>query len=134
MGVEENLNKRLYKTLLLLLKYIPIITGILYIVNTVLSYFYIDIPAISSLVGISLSTWIFMYISAIVFKFCIYHKMFLHYILIVDILNIIDLYIGIPLDNLELLMLHMILLGLFLVLILGLYVKTYKATTFKNNR
>lgn len=134
MGVEENLNKRLYKTLLLLLKYIPIITGILYIVNTVLSYFYIDIPAISSLVGISLSTWIFMYISAIVFKFCIYHKMFLHYILIVDILNIIDLYIGIPLDNLELLMLHMVLLGLFLVLILGLYVKTYKATTFKNNR
>lgn len=134
MGVEENLNKRLYKTLLLLLKYIPIITGILYIVNTVLSYFYIDIPAISSLVGISLSTWIFMYISAIVFKFCIYHKMFLHYILIVDTLNIIDLYIGIPLDNLELLMLHMILLGLFLVLILGLYVKTYKATTFKNNR
>lgn len=134
MGVEENLNKRLYKTLLLLLKYIPIITGIMYIVNTVLSYFYIDIPAISSLVGISLSTWIFMYISAIVFKFCIYHKMFLHYILIVDILNIIDLYIGIPLDNLELLMLHMILLGLFLVLILGLYVKTYKATTFKNNR
>ena len=93
MGVEENLNKRLYKTLLLLLKYIPIITGILYIVNTVLSYFYIDIPAISSLVGISLSTWIFMYISAIVFKFCIYHKMFLHYILIVDTLNIIDLYL-----------------------------------------
>ena len=48
------------------------------------------IPAANNIAGMSLLTWIFMYIATIVFKFCSYHRIFLYYILIVDTINIVD--------------------------------------------
>ena len=106
MAVEENLNKSMYKLLILMLKYIPMLISLVYVLNTALSYFYIDIPVLSNLAGMSILPWIFMYLSATVFRFCLYHKMFLHYILVTDIINIIDYYVGIPIEYLELLMIH----------------------------
>lgn len=117
-----------------MLKYIPIIIALVYMINTTLSYFYIDIPVLSNLVGISLLPWLFMYLSAIVFKFCLYHKMFLYYILVIDIINIADYYIGIPVEDLELFMIHGIITGIFLFLILYLYVKNYKKPITKDSR
>ena len=49
--------------------------------------------------------------------------MFLYYILIVDIINIIDYYIGIPISDFQLLMLHSIITGISLFIILFLYLK-----------
>jgi predicted DNA-binding transcriptional regulator AlpA len=106
MAVEENLNKSMYKLLILMLKYIPMLISLVYVLNTALSYFYIDIPVLSNLAGMSILPWIFMYLSATVFRFYLYHKMFLHYILVTDIINIIDYYVGIPIEDLELLMIH----------------------------
>ena len=114
MAVEENLNKSMYKLLILMLKYIPMLISLVYVLNTALSYFYIDIPVLSNLAGMSILPWIFMYLSATVFRFCLYHKMFLHYILVTDIINIIDYYVGIPIEDLELLMIHGTITGLFL--------------------
>ena len=94
MAVEENLNKSMYKLLILMLKYIPMLISLVYVLNTALSYFYIDIPVLSNLAGMSILPWIFMYLSATVFRFCLYHKMFLHYILVTDkrlVLNMTDL-------------------------------------------
>lgn len=52
--------------------------------------------------------------------------MFLHYILVTDIINIIDYYVGIPIEDLELLMIHGTITGSFLFVILYLYVKSHK--------
>lgn len=60
--------------------------------------------------------------------------MFLYYILVTDIINIIDYYIGIPIEDLELLMIHGTIIGLFLFVILYLYVKNYKKHTIKDSR
>ena len=46
MAVEENLNKSMYKLLILMLKYIPMLISLVYVLNTALSYFYIDIENI----------------------------------------------------------------------------------------
>ena len=134
MAVEENLNKSMYKLLILMLKYIPMLISLVYVLNTALSYFYIDIPVLSNLAGMSILPWIFMYLSATVFRFCLYHKMFLHYILVTDIINIIDYYVGIPIKDLELLMIHGTITGLFLFVILYLYVKSHKKPTVKDSR
>ena len=67
---------------LVLLKYIPILISLVYVLNTFATYVGIDIPAANNIAGMSLLTWIFMYIATIVFKFCSYHRMFLYYILI----------------------------------------------------
>lgn len=135
MTTEENLrSKSLYKLLLVMLKYIPIIIALLYMVNTVTAYFSIDIPVLSSIAGISLLPWTFMYVSTLVFKFCLYHRMFLFYIFITDIVNIIDYYIGIPITDFELLIVHSIITGISLFIILLVYVKDHKRVIREDNR
>ena len=95
----------------------------IYALNTFAAFVGIDIPAANNIAGMSLLTWIFVYIATIVFKFCIYHRMFLYYILIVDIINITDYYIGIPISDFQLLMLHSIITGISLFIILFLYIR-----------
>lgn len=96
-----------------------LITGI-YVLNIILSYFYIDSPLLSFLGGTSLCMILFMYLTSVVFRFCVYHRMFIHYILLNWILNIIDYYIGIPLTNRGIFLLCMTILGLFLFFVLYL--------------
>lgn len=135
MTTEENLrSKSLYKLLLVMLKYIPIIIALLYMVNTVTAYFSIDIPVLSSIAGMSLLPWTFMYVSTLVFKFCLYHRMFLFYIFITDVINIIDYYIGIPITDFELLIVHSIITGISLFIILLVYVKDHKRVIREDNR
>ena len=115
-----------YKLFIVLLKYIPIFIALIYTLNTYAAFIGTDIPVANNIAGISLLTWIFMYMATIVFKFCSYHRMFLYYILIVDIINIIDYYIGIPITDFQLLMLHSIITGISLFIILFLYLKINK--------
>lgn len=127
MAKAESLrSKILYKTLLILLKYIPIIIALFYVLNTITALVGIDMPVLSHIAGMSLFTWIFMYIAAWVFQFCIYHRMFLYYILITDLINIYDYYIEI---NYDIVPIHITLIGTSLFLILYFYVKHNKKLT-----
>lgn len=129
MVKEENSlkrNKYLYKILLILIKYIPIIVAAFYALNTLFAYLGLDIPVISNFTGMSLFSWVFIYVAAWVFQFCIYHRMFLYYILTTDIINVIDYYIVIPISNYKIIALHAIITGIFLFLILYFYVKCNK--------
>lgn len=124
MIVEERLkNKYLYKLELYLIKIIPMLMAGIYLLNTILSYFTIDIPVLSYISGTSLFNLIFLYLSSIVFKFCKYHRMFIHYITINWVLNIIDYYIRIPISNRDLFLRYMIIAGISLFIILYLYIK-----------
>lgn len=71
------------------------------LVNAILSYFGIDLYILSYIGGVSIFTMIFLYLSSYVFKFCEYHRMFLHYVVVTWVINIIDYYIGIPINDLE---------------------------------
>ena len=127
MDVEARcLRSKQYKLLLVLLKYIPILISLVYVLNTFATYVGIDITAANNISGMSLLTWIFMYVATIVFNFCSYHRMFLYYILIVDIINIIDYYISIPISDFQLIMLHTIVTGISLFIVLFLYIKKKK--------
>lgn len=133
MAVEERLrSKYLYKILLLILKIIPMITAIGYALNTLFAYIGIDTPFFSNICGMSLLPWIYILLSAFVFKFCIYHRIFLYYILITDIINITDYYIGIPVSTRNIFALHAVVTAIFMFLILYFYAKCYKKFTRKN--
>lgn len=124
MKKEESLkSKALYKIELYLIKTIPMILSLIALLNTILSYFYIDVPLLSYIGGISIFTIIFLYVSSIVFRFCMYHRMFIHYITINWILNIIDYYIGIPVSNKGMFLIYMIFTGITLFIILYLKFK-----------
>ena len=75
------------------------IYALLSLLNTTLSYFNINVDILSYIGSVSLVTLVLLYTTSYVFKFCEYHRMFIHYTTITWILNIIDLYIGIPVSN-----------------------------------
>lgn len=125
--VEERLkSKYLYKIELYSIKTIPVILAALCLLNTILSYFCIDVPLLSYIGGNSLFTLAFLYLSSVVFRFCAYHRMFIHYIALNWVLNIIDYYIGIPLSNKDLFLMYIIITGIFIFIILHLHLKKIK--------
>ena len=71
----------------------------IYALNTFAAFVGIDIPAANNIAGMSLLTWIFVYIATIVFKFCIYHRLPLYYILTIDIINYYDYLIGLLISD-----------------------------------
>lgn len=93
------MNKLLYKIELCLVKVIPMIYALLSLLNTTLSYFGIDVVILSYIGSVSFITLLLLYVTSYVFKFCEYHRMFIHYTTVTWILNIIDLYIGIPVSD-----------------------------------
>ena len=99
-----------------------IIAGIA-LANTVLSYYGIDVPSLSYIGGVSILVVIKFYITSYTYRFCSYHRMFLHYIVITNIINIYDYNIGIPISNRNLFVLHMIITGVSLFIILYLKFK-----------
>ena len=95
------MNKLLYKIELCLVKVVPMIYALLSLLNTTLSYFNIEAVILSYIGSVSLVTLLLLYVTSYVFKFCEYHRMFIHYTTVTWILNIIDLYIGISINDLE---------------------------------
>lgn len=136
MDVEANLNvnKTYYKLFIVILKYIPMIIALCYVLNTVTAMFGIYVETLSNIAGMSLFTWIFLYTATYVFRFCAYHRMFLWYILTDDLLNIADYYYELPIETGNLLILHNSIIGIFLFIILYLYVKSHKKPTIEDNK
>lgn len=117
------MNKRMYKLELICVKYVPILIALITLIDVILYYFDIDFELINYIAGTSFLTMIPMYISSYVYKFCEYHRMFLHYIVVNKVVMMIDLYIGIPLRDFMLLVLYLIIAGIFAFLALYLHQK-----------
>lgn len=133
-------NKLLYRIEILVLKILPMLISSMYLIGTVLNCYGIDTTPFTYVTGMSLIPLLFMYLSSYVFKFCAYHRMFLHYILFNIIANCVDYYIGIPIDNRTYFALFIIITCIFLFVILYLYLKSRRdekcsnKTTRKNTR
>ena len=132
MAAEESLSKSLYKIELYLMKIMPMLYALLCLLNTVLSYLDIDCVILSYIGSVSFITLLFLYITSYVFKFCEYHRVFIHYTTITWILNIIDLYIGIPISDVAYLGVQLIVAGICLFTILYLYVKSNKKSSLED--
>ena len=118
---EANLSKSLCKIMLYSIKVIPMIISGIYILNTVLSYFDIDLPILSYIVQ-----YLFVavtLVASLAFRFCRWHRMFIYYIAVILTLNIIDYHIGIPVSDRCLYLLYGIITGVFLFIILYLRFK-----------
>ena len=129
--VAGGVGKTLYKIELLLIKVIPFIIMLCYVLNSTLSYYNVNGEIFSVIGGQSILTWIFLYISSFVFKFCIYHRLPLYYILLSDILAYYDNIIGIPVSNKELFVLNISIVGVFILLIVFFKFKQHESRTSK---
>ena len=114
----RTLNKYIYKIELYLLKIIPMLLALCSFLNTILFYFGINLTILTYLGGVSFLTLGFLYISSYAFQFCSYHRMFLHYILIVNIISYIDMEFNIPISDFNLLILYSVIAFISMVIIL----------------
>ena len=121
--VGNSVDKKLYKVTLELLKVIPMLLAFCDALHTLLDLCGVDAPVISFIGGISFLTLAFLYLVSYVFKFCIYHRMFLHYIVVNNIISTIEFTIGIPASFMGLCCVFSITLGVFAFLILYFYRK-----------
>lgn len=114
-----------YKLELIYVKYSPMLIALGLLLNSILCYFHIyTLYYVGGyLFGVSLLTIGHMYNSSRVYKFCKYHRMFIHYILLNNILNAIDFAFRLPLSSKELFYMNITIAGIFLFLILYYYLK-----------
>lgn len=106
--------KTLYKYLLIILRWIPMLLAICAVAVNIFAYFDISVWIFSILGGVSIIPLIFIFISSYAFKFCKYRRIPLYYVVVNIILTIVDTSIGIPLDDLQYLYLTLILFGLIM--------------------
>lgn len=119
IAVAESLRKSKYKALIILLKVIPMLIALCYVINTFLWIFGINAELFSYIGSTSLLTLMFLYLASHVFEFCEYHRMFLHYVLVDNIVSCIDYYFEIGIHY----VIYLTIIGLFLFLILYLHQK-----------
>lgn len=127
---EAGLSKTLCRIMLYSVKVIPMVISGIYVLNTVLSYFYIDLPVLSYIVQFLFIA--FMLTASYAFKFCKWHRMFIYYILLILILNIVDYHVGIPISNRGLLLIYVIITGIFMFYII--YLKFGRNSKFSRNK
>lgn len=122
--MEEKLNKKSVKFFVLTTKYIPMLIAIIHFINTTISFFHgNDIP-LNYIGGISLLSVYYLYVASYAFKLCCYYRMFLHYIVICNVINIFDYYIGIPINDVEYYLLQVIIT--IIVMFIVIYLKFFK--------
>lgn len=101
--MNKSLDKYLYKSLIYFVKIIPLIIALSYIIDDILMYIGIDSVFINYFSGVSFLTLVFLYLTSYALKFCPYHRIPLHYIVLCNIISIYDYYIGFPINDVNLL-------------------------------
>lgn len=120
----EKVNITLFKRFMLVSKVLPMVLAFCHFIHIILSYFYIDTTFINYFASISILTVAYLYLVNYVLKLCSYYRMFLHYCVIIDIFNVYDYYIGIPISDVSLLLFYggVTIIIMFIIL----YIKIFK--------
>ena len=112
------------KIFVLVTKYLPMLIALIHFLNSTISFFYgNDIP-LNYLGGISLLSVSYLYLASYTFKLCEYYRMYLHYIVIINAINIYDYYIGLPINDLNMYLLCVLLTIITMFIII--YLKFFK--------
>lgn len=90
----------------------------------VISYIYGNDILLNYIGSISLLPLLYLYLASYTFKLCEYYRMFLHYTIIVNVINIYDYYIGIPISDIHLFILGMIITVITMFIII--YLKFFR--------
>lgn len=123
------MNKDLYKVDLFLLKLLPMIMAFSYIIAQYAALFNIGsglilvLQIVTHYLGLLLAPMTFMLISSKVFQFCNYHRMFIYYILVIQLMNITNWYFKIPISNLAYNITQDVITVGFLLTALIMYIK-----------
>ena len=94
------------KVFVLVSKVFPVVLALCHLLNCVFGYLGWNNVILGYISGISILTVSYLYLVSHLIKLCGYYRMFLHYCVIIDIINIYDYYIGIPVSERNLMFLY----------------------------
>ena len=121
--IKANINKYVYKIFLSIIKYIPTLLSVIFIINFICNYMNIIIPAISYFVGVSFVFILLLYLISFVFRFCYLYRVPLHYITASNIIGVLRQFNVITLPVLGMYRLYFIITGITLVVYVCLMYK-----------
>lgn len=119
-------SKEMYKTTLILLKVLPIIMVIAYFLMLVCFYHFPTLMVVPHLLGTVGAPLAFIYITSYVFRFCAFHRIFIHYYAFINVLNVTHHYFANKLNYDLVTFLHETGTIIFLVSAVIMYIHKYK--------
>lgn len=122
--MEEKLSKKSVKKFVLATKILPMVIAAIHFLNMIISFLYGNDIFLNYIGSISLLPILYLYLASYTFKLCTYYRMYLHYTVIVNIINIYDYYIGIPVSDIGLFIIGMILTTITMFIVI--YLKFFK--------
>lgn len=122
--MAEKFDRKVIKRFILVTKIIPVLIAIIHLINTVLSFLGSNDIPLNYIGGISLLPIAYLYIASYTFHLCEYYRMFLHYSVLIDLINCYDFYFGIPLNNKDYFILFICITIVTMLLII--YLKFFK--------
>ena len=108
-------NKNLYKIFLIVIKYIPPVLAICKIITLIVHYFKFRIFILTCVGGTSITMLLVLYLISYIFKFCLTHRLPLHYVTAVSVLTMLDYYLGSSISALTSYRMFLILSGIFII-------------------
>lgn len=115
------ISKCLAKLTRIIVKYIPFVIAIGYLLMAICSCFGISCVWLPVLFRFSMSSFVCLFAISILLKFCIWHRLPLYYAITIDIINTIDYYFVIPISSKVLLLIYLIISIIFISV--GMYLK-----------
>lgn len=99
MAQKQEINKKLYRWLLLATKLLPMLLAFFHLLNVIFAYFGLNELALNYIAGISLLPLAYLYLASYTFQYCKTYRYYLHYCVGIDIINVYDYYFPIPISN-----------------------------------
>ena len=119
-------SKALYKITLYVLKMLPMIMAFSYLIMFVLANTVESFVIIPHIIGTVIAPLVFVYLTSYVFRFCAFHRLFIHYYAFVELLNVTDYYIRIPISDAAITFILDSVTIVFLILAVIMYIYKYK--------
>lgn len=122
--MAEKYSRNSIKRFILVTKVIPILIAIIHLINSIISFIGSNDIPLNYIGGISLLPIIYLYIASYTFHLCEYYRMFLHYSVLIDIINCYDYYFEIPINDSNYIILFVCIT--IVMMLITIYLKFFK--------
>lgn len=125
--VNQIIDKRQHKLMIFTLKILPAVMASSYLIELVSTLLGFGTQVLVNFIGMIVAPILFMYLASYVFKFCEYHRIFIHYVLILEILTTVKWYYPVIVTSQLVLNISFVLSGLLMLCVVFFNVyKIYK--------
>lgn len=124
---SASISRTQHQYLMLIFKWLPAVMAFSFFMNVYCAFAGVWFQVITHFLGLAITPLVFYYIASYIFHFCWYHRLFIHYIAIEELINLTDWYFRIPISNEAICYVHFTITAVFFAIaIVTFFVKRPK--------